>query len=58
MNENTKHKLAVVVLFILAMILGGSASASGQLEGLFAGILFTCVAYITVTKWFPAEVEE
>lgn len=58
MNKNTKHKLAVMVIFILAMLLGGSASAEGQFKGLIAGILFIYLAHTTVTKWFPEEAQD
>ncbi len=53
MNKNNKHKLAVVVIFLFAILIGGSASAEGQLPGVFTGILFIYIAQIVVTKWFP-----
>ena len=58
MKQNTKHNLSFLVVFILAMLLGGSASEYGQLKGVFAGVFLTCFAYLMMIKWFPREVKE
>ena len=57
MKQNTKHNLAFLVVFILSMLLGGSASEYEQLEGLFAGFFLACFAYLMMIKWFPREVK-
>ena len=55
MKQNTKHKNAFLIVFILAVLSGGAASASGQLKGLFLGVFLTYFAYLMVIKWFPKE---
>ena len=58
MKQNTKHNLAFLVVFILVMLLGGSASEYGQLSGVFAGIFLTYFAYLMMIKWFPMKETE
>ncbi len=55
MKQNTKHNSAFLIVFILAVLSGGSASAYGQLKGLFLGVFLTYFAYLMVIVWFPRE---
>ena len=53
MKQETKHKLSVLIVLILAMLLGGSANKYGQLKGVFAGVFLTYLAYLMTIIWFP-----
>ncbi len=54
MKQNTKHNLAFIIIFIFAMILGGSSSVVGQVKGVLAGALFMGISILVLRK-FPKE---
>lgn len=57
MKQNTKHNLAFIIIFIFAMLVGGSGSAAGQIKGVIVGALFIGISILVLRK-FPREQKE